>query len=45
MAKARFERDGAVGIVTIADPPLNLVGPFPGLARARVARYLMAGIF
>ena len=27
MAKARFERDGAVGIVTIADPPLNLVGP------------------
>ena len=27
MAKVRFERDGDVGIITIADPPLNLVGP------------------
>ena len=27
MAKVRFERDGEVGIVTLADPPLNLVGP------------------
>ncbi len=27
MAKVRFERDGDVGIVTLADPPLNLVGP------------------
>jgi len=27
MTKARFERDGDVGILTIADPPLNLVGP------------------
>ncbi len=27
MAKVRFERDGDVGILTLADPPLNLVGP------------------
>jgi enoyl-CoA hydratase/carnithine racemase len=27
MPKARFEQDGDVGIITIADPPLNLVGP------------------
>jgi enoyl-CoA hydratase/carnithine racemase len=27
MPKAHFERDGEVGIVTIADPPLNLIGP------------------
>lgn len=27
MSKVRFERDGEVGIVTLADPPLNLVGP------------------
>ena len=27
MGKVRFERDGAVGIITLADPPLNLVSP------------------
>jgi enoyl-CoA hydratase len=26
MAKVRFERDGDVGVVTLADPPLNLFG-------------------
>jgi enoyl-CoA hydratase/carnithine racemase len=26
MSKVRFERDGEVGIVTLADPPLNLFG-------------------
>lgn len=27
MSKVRLERDGAVAIVTVADPPLNLVSP------------------
>lgn len=27
MSKARFDRDGDSGIITLADPPLNLVGP------------------
>ncbi len=27
MSKVVFERDGDVGIVTVNDPPLNLVGP------------------
>ncbi len=27
MAKVGFERDGDVGIITVADPPLNLIGP------------------
>ena len=26
MSRVRFERDGDVGVVTLADPPLNLFG-------------------
>lgn len=27
MSKVRFERDGDVGVITLADPPLNMVSP------------------